>query len=239
MAHDGLYEIPTLQEVINLAKREGVGNLPGDQAPDLPRLRRALARGAADQGAARERPTAATPTCSCSRSRSRTCRNRPRKMKVQYRPAHGSDGQAVRLHGQGRPAHVRRPDDAHRVCAGVARYADGLGPDKNQIVPRDAQNRLLAPTPPVQGRPPRRPAGAPVHVPPREQLPARGLPTRGTRRARNISGRAAISRRSSSCSSSSAWTGCSPTIRTPPSPCGGRSLVASHTTRASTVDERG
>ena len=28
----------------------------------------------------------------------------------------------------------------------VARYADGLGPDKNQIVPRDAQNRLLAPT---------------------------------------------------------------------------------------------
>ena len=28
----------------------------------------------------------------------------------------------------------------------VARYADGLGPDKNQIVPRDAQNRLLTPT---------------------------------------------------------------------------------------------
>jgi len=28
----------------------------------------------------------------------------------------------------------------------VARYADGLGPDKNQIVPRDAQNRLTAPT---------------------------------------------------------------------------------------------
>ena len=29
---------------------------------------------------------------------------------------------------------------------GIARYADGLGPDKTQIVPRDAQNRLLAPT---------------------------------------------------------------------------------------------
>ena len=28
----------------------------------------------------------------------------------------------------------------------VATYADGLGPDKNQIVPRDAQNRLKAPT---------------------------------------------------------------------------------------------
>jgi glycerophosphoryl diester phosphodiesterase len=28
----------------------------------------------------------------------------------------------------------------------VSRYADGLGPEKNQIVPRDAQNRLLAPT---------------------------------------------------------------------------------------------
>ena len=28
----------------------------------------------------------------------------------------------------------------------VARYADGLGPDKGQIVPRDAQNRLLEPT---------------------------------------------------------------------------------------------
>ena len=32
----------------------------------------------------------------------------------------------------------------------MARYADGLGPDKNQIVPRDAQNRLLAPTSLVQ-----------------------------------------------------------------------------------------
>ena len=28
----------------------------------------------------------------------------------------------------------------------MAKYADGLGPDKNQIVPRDAQNRLLPPT---------------------------------------------------------------------------------------------
>ncbi len=28
----------------------------------------------------------------------------------------------------------------------VARYADGVGPDKNRIVPRDAQNRLTAPT---------------------------------------------------------------------------------------------
>ena len=28
----------------------------------------------------------------------------------------------------------------------LARYADGVGPDKNQIVPRDAQNRLTRPT---------------------------------------------------------------------------------------------
>ena len=28
----------------------------------------------------------------------------------------------------------------------LARYADGVGPDKNQIVPRDAQYRLTRPT---------------------------------------------------------------------------------------------
>ena len=45
-------------------------------------------------------------------------------------------GRAVRLHRQGRPAHLRRPHDGRRACGEVARYADGLGPDKNQIVPR-------------------------------------------------------------------------------------------------------
>ena len=31
--------------------------------------------------------------------------------------------------------------------AGIARYADGVGPNMNLIVPRDASNHLLAPTP--------------------------------------------------------------------------------------------
>ena len=96
----------------------GRRDLPGDQAPDLPRLGRALARGAAGQGAARERSRPAR------RRRVRAVLRglqpagaRPRA-EGQHRPAHERDRPAVRLHGQGRPAHLRRPHDAHRACAG-------------------------------------------------------------------------------------------------------------------------
>ncbi len=35
---------------------------------------------------------------------------------------------------------------AGRVCARFAQYADGLGPDKNQVIPRDAAGFLTSPT---------------------------------------------------------------------------------------------
>ena len=74
-AFDGLYQIPTFQEVIDLAKRRRRRHLPGDQAPDLLPLDRPAARGAAGRDAARQRLTAAaTRRCSSSPSRSATCK---------------------------------------------------------------------------------------------------------------------------------------------------------------------
>ena len=57
-AFDGRFEVPTFQEVLDLARDrvQGAGphhrRLPGDQAPQLLRLDRAAAGGAAGRGAA-------------------------------------------------------------------------------------------------------------------------------------------------------------------------------------------
>ena len=70
---DGLFEVPTLQEVIDLAKSRGRRHLPRDQAPDLLRLDRPLARGAAGRDAeaatadrARRRRSTSSPSRSAT-----------------------------------------------------------------------------------------------------------------------------------------------------------------------------
>ena len=78
---DGQFEVPTLQEVLDLVATTNEGRrqrarrrLPRDQAPDLLRLDRAVARGA--RWSPRSRPTGTTgrtTRCSSSRSRSPTC----------------------------------------------------------------------------------------------------------------------------------------------------------------------
>ena len=55
-AFDGLFEIPTLQEVIDLAKQHGVGIYPETKHPTLLRVDRPVARGAAARHAAEQRP---------------------------------------------------------------------------------------------------------------------------------------------------------------------------------------
>jgi glycerophosphoryl diester phosphodiesterase len=54
----------------------------------------------------------------------------------------------------------------------ISRYADGIGPNKNLIVPRDSQNRVLPPTQLVRKRASRAPRAPSVDLPEREQLPA-------------------------------------------------------------------
>ena len=60
--------------------------------------------------------------------------------------------------------------------AEIATYADGIGVNKNLIIPRDASNTLLTPTTLVAGRPCRGPDRPLLDVPRRELLPADGLP---------------------------------------------------------------
>ena len=85
----------------------------------------------------------------------------------------------------GKPWDFRVSDDPRTYAdmatpaglAEIATYADGVGVNKNLIVPRDSTNHLRPPTTLVpdahQG-----PAGARVDLLRREQLPARGLPGR-------------------------------------------------------------
>ena len=56
----------------------------------------------------------------------------------------------------------------------IARYADGVGPSKDYIVPRDATGRSLAPTTFVKDAHKAGLRRPPVHVPQREHVPAAG-----------------------------------------------------------------
>ena len=77
--YDGRFQVPTFDEVLDLARQESrrrgtAGRrLPRDQAPDLLRLDRAVAGGAARPGAARATAsTGRAPRSSCSPSRPAT-----------------------------------------------------------------------------------------------------------------------------------------------------------------------
>ena len=109
----------------------------------------------------------------------------------------------------------------------VARYADGLGPDKNQIVPRDSANRLLAPTSLVADA---HRAGLQVHPytfrPENNFLSADHRAGNPASPRRSTCAHAATSRPSSSSSTSWASTACSPTTPTPRSRCAARCSAA-------------
>jgi glycerophosphoryl diester phosphodiesterase len=143
-AFDGLYQVPTLQEVIDLAKREGVGIYPETKHPTYFDSR----------GLSLEEPLVRTLRANGLDRRDAVfvqsfevsnLQELDRELKVSIVQLTGASGRPYDFTARGdrrtyvdltTPAGLRR----------VARYADGLGPDKDQVVPRDAQNRLLAPT---------------------------------------------------------------------------------------------
>ena len=141
-AFDGEYEIPTLQEVIDLAKAEGAsGSTP------RPSTRRTSTR----SGCSLEEPLVATLKANgLDKPSSKVFIqsfevSNLRQLDTMIRVP------LVQLDLRERPSRstTRAPTPRSPRPSGlrdVARYADGLGPDKNQIVPRDAQNRLKAPT---------------------------------------------------------------------------------------------
>ena len=146
---DGLYEVPTLQEVIDLAKREGVGIYPETKHPTYfdsigLSLEEPLVRTLRANGLDRRDADVFVQSFEVS-----NLQELYRELKVNVVQLTSATGKPYDFTAKGDPrtyADLTTPSGLRWV----ARYADGLGPDKNQIVPRDAQNRLLAPTSLVQ-----------------------------------------------------------------------------------------
>jgi len=144
-AFDGLYEVPTLQEVIDLAKREGVGIYPETKHPTYHdsvglSLEEPLVKILRANGLDRRDAPVFVQSFEVS-----NLQELDRQLKVNIVQLTGATGRPYDFTVKGDPrtyADLTTPSGLRWV----ARYADGLGPEKGQIVPRDAQNRLLAPT---------------------------------------------------------------------------------------------
>jgi glycerophosphoryl diester phosphodiesterase len=144
-AFNGLYQIPTFQEVIDLAKRAGVGIYPETKHPTY----------FDSIGLSLEEPLLAT-------LRANGLDNRKAKVFIQS----FETTNLKELHAETKVPLVQLIDEVGApydlVAAGdprtyadlitpaglaeIATYADGLGPSKNLIVPRDAAGNLLQPT---------------------------------------------------------------------------------------------
>jgi glycerophosphoryl diester phosphodiesterase len=142
---DGLYEVPTLQEVIDLAKRKGVGIYPETKHPTY----------FDSIGLSLEEPLVAA----LQRNGWHT-RNAPAYIQsfevANLKELNGLTGARIvqLLNSSGKPYDFVVSGDPRTYAdmatpAGLGEirtYADGIGANKNLIVPRDAGNRLLAPT---------------------------------------------------------------------------------------------
>ena len=144
-AFDGLYQVPTFQEVIDLAKQRHVGIYPETKHPTyfrsigLPLEEPLLAtlRANGYRG-----PNAPVFIQSFEVGNLKELNRKTRLPLVQLLDATGRPYDFV-VSGDPRTyADLATPAG----LAEIATYAEGIGPNKNLIVPRDAQNRLTSPT---------------------------------------------------------------------------------------------
>ncbi|HVD15061.1 MAG TPA: glycerophosphodiester phosphodiesterase [Actinomycetota bacterium] len=144
-AFDGLYQIPTLDEVIALAKRRKVGIYPETKHPtyfDSVGLSLEEPLVAALRRAGLDRPRSAVFIQSFEVGNLRQLNGLTRVPLVQLLDATGKPYDFT-VSGDPRTyADLATPEG----LAEIATYADGVGVNKNLIVPRDAQNRLGQPT---------------------------------------------------------------------------------------------
>jgi glycerophosphoryl diester phosphodiesterase len=144
-AFDGLYQVPTFQEVIDLAKRAGVGIYPETKHPtyfdsiglslEEPLLATLRANGLTG-------PRAKVFIQSFETANLRELRARTRLPLVQLIDATGRPYDFV-VSGDPRTyADLVTPAG----LAEIATYADGIGPNKDLIIPRDSAGTLLEPT---------------------------------------------------------------------------------------------
>ena len=142
---NGLYQVPTFQEVIDLAKRAGVGIYPETKHPtyfdsiglslEEPLLTALRANGY--QG-----PKAKVFIQSFETGNLKELNRRSGLPLVQLLSDVGAPYDLVAAGDPRTYADLSTPEG----LAEIATYADGIGPSKNQIVPRDADQNLLEPT---------------------------------------------------------------------------------------------
>jgi glycerophosphoryl diester phosphodiesterase len=144
-AFDGLYQVPTLQEVIDLARRAGVGIYPETKHPtyfdsiglSLEEPLLAILRDNGYRG-----PRAKVFIQSFEVGNLKELRRRTRLPLVQLLSDTGAPYDLVAAGDPRTYADLSTPEG----LAEIATYADGIGPSKNQIVPRDPAGNLLEPT---------------------------------------------------------------------------------------------
>jgi glycerophosphoryl diester phosphodiesterase len=142
---DGRFQIPTLQEVIDLARRQGVGIYPETKHPTYFR----------SIGLPLEEPLVATLRRNkLNRAGARVfiqsfevgnLRRLNRMVKVPLVQLIDATGAPYDLVAKG---DKRTYDDLVKPAGlrAIARYADGIGPEKGRIIPRTATNALGTPT---------------------------------------------------------------------------------------------
>ncbi|HYN93664.1 MAG TPA: glycerophosphodiester phosphodiesterase [Pilimelia sp.] len=150
-AYDGRYQVPTLQEVINLVRVESrrrhrvIGIYPETKHPSyfasigLP-LEEPLLRTLRRNGLAHRRAPVVIQSFETANLRALARRTSVRL--VQLLDATGRPYDFVAAGDPRSYADLARPAG----LAWIARYADGVGTNKNLLVPRDAAGALLAPT---------------------------------------------------------------------------------------------
>jgi glycerophosphoryl diester phosphodiesterase len=148
-AFDGLYEIPTLQEVIDLALQTGVGIYPETKHPTY----------FDSIGLSLEEPLVATLGHNGYTSSESPVFIQSFEV-ANLKDLNGmTDVRLVQLlNSSGKPYDFVVSGDPRTYAdmatpaglAEIAHYADGIGPNKDLIVPRDSANRLQAPTHLVQ-----------------------------------------------------------------------------------------
>ena len=144
-AFDGLYQVPTFQEVIDLAKRAGVGIYPETKHPtyfdsvDLSLEEPLVAALHANGYRGRNAPVFIQ---SFEVANLKQLNRMTRVPLVQLLDATGRPYDFVVAGDPRTYADLATPEG----LAEIATYADGIGPNKNLIVPRDPAGNLLDPT---------------------------------------------------------------------------------------------
>jgi glycerophosphoryl diester phosphodiesterase len=144
-AFDGLYQVPTFQQVIDLAKRRHVGIYPETKHPTYFR----------SVGLPLEEPLVQTLRANGYRGRNAPVFIQSFEVGNLQQLNRMTNVPLVQLiDATGKPYDFVVSGDPRTYAdlvtpaglAEVATYADGVGVNKDLIVPRDAQNRLLSPT---------------------------------------------------------------------------------------------